>query len=107
MNHIEDCTDLKSDESTKRAHHIVKNLDMNKIWDSYKDTNKFNQELQNCNFINAENDLISSIEEQKVETTTEENVLNSETNDLLDDSVQRKSFQDKNNELDFLKLRYV
>lgn len=87
--------DLKSDDSTKRANQIVRNIDMSEIPYEIDESNSSQQFIYERNFVDDQNMEISSIEiEPHVETITEENEPESNFSALINGSIAQSELPD-------------
>jgi ERCC4-related helicase len=87
--------DLESDESTKKANQIFKNIDMNKILSEIDESNRSHQIHPEQNFFNDLDIEISSIEaEARVQIITEENEADSNFTTILNGSLDKSDFPD-------------
>ena len=100
----DDYIELKSDESTKKANQMAKNLDLNKILEQMGNTQKTEEEIPN--FVNDLDEEISSIEMQQIETIQEDNERESQLNTFLNDSIIQTSLKEIQEKHDKINLKY-
>ena len=101
----DDYIELKSDESTKKANQMAKNLDLNKILEQMGNTQKTEEEIPY--FVNDLDEEISSIEMQQIETIQEDNERESQLNTFLNDSIIQTSLKEIQEKHDRINLKYL
>ena len=80
--------EIKSDESTKRADQIVRNINLNKLWGEDDGLQHSSRDINDVEFEKEEEDELSSIDpKQQVDTITEENEPDSNISTLINDSA--------------------
>jgi hypothetical protein len=98
--------DLKSDDSTKRANQIVRNIDINNILSEVDESDTSQQIINEGNFVDDQNMEISSIEiVPHVETITEENESESNLSALFNRSIVQSELPDLEYVIDQMEIR--